>query len=134
MSIAVAVALLLKDGCVVMGERRTDKVYPLHWEFPGGKLESGETALDALRRELFEELSIEITDAKYWMSEIAEYSNGMTYDISYFLVREWKGEISNLNEFNRIEWISNTTLPLLKHLSGNANVIGRLEREGIPGN
>jgi 8-oxo-dGTP diphosphatase len=132
MSIAVAVALILKDGCVLMGERRADKVYPLHWEFPGGKLELGETTIDALRRELNEELAIEITDAEYWMSEIAEYSNGMTYDISYFLVREWRGEISNVREFNQIEWVSKTKLPLRKHLSGNANVIERLEREGIP--
>jgi 8-oxo-dGTP diphosphatase len=132
MSIAVAVALLLKDGCVLMGERRADKVYPLHWEFPGGKLENGETAIDALRRELQEELSIEIINAEFWMSEVAEYSNGMIYDISYFLVRKWSGEIPNVSEFNQIEWVSNATLPLRKHLSGNANVIERLEREGIP--
>ena len=132
MSIAVAVALILRDGCILMGERRADKVYPLHWEFPGGKLETGETAIGALRRELFEELAIEINVAEFWMSEIAEYSNGMTYDVSYFLVREWKGEISNQREFNRIEWVSNETLLLRIHLSGNANVVDRLEREGIP--
>jgi 8-oxo-dGTP diphosphatase len=132
MSIAVAVALILKDGCVLMGERRADKVYPLHWEFPGGKLEPDETAIDALRRELFEELAIGITDAEYWISEKAEYSNGMTYDISYFLVREWKGEIGNKSEFNRIEWVSDATLALREHLSGNASVLRRIEREGIP--
>src|ERR1039457_3254846 len=60
MSIAIAVALILKDGCVLMGERRADKGYPLHWEFPGGKLEFGEMDFDALRRELKEELSIEV--------------------------------------------------------------------------
>ena len=132
MSIAVAVALILKNGCVLMGERRSDKVYPLHWEFPGGKFEENETAIDALRRELFEELAIEVTDAEYWMSEIAEYSNGMTYDVFYFLVREWKGEISNRNEFNSIELVSDATLLLRKHLSGNERAIDILEIIGIP--
>jgi 8-oxo-dGTP diphosphatase len=130
-SVGVAVALLLRDGCVLMGERRPDKVYPLHWEFPGGKIEAGETALEAIKRELLEELGIEIAGAELWDSETATYSNGMTYAISYFLVRQWKEEISNL-EFNRVEWISEAALPNLIHLSGNKAVLARLMREGIP--
>ena len=129
--ISVAVALLLKDGCVLMGERRTDKIYPLHWEFPGGKLEADETAVQALRRELREELDIDIMDAEEWFSEVATYSNGITYDISYFLVREWKGEVYN-REFNQVGWINSELLPTLQHLSGNANILDRLSREGIP--
>src|SRR5437763_12424295 len=111
-SIPVAVALLLKDGCVLMGERRADKVYALHWEFPGGKLETNESAVEALRRELQEELDIEMGDAELWSSELATYSNGMTYDISYFLVREWRGEIYN-REFNQVGWINSEMLPTL---------------------
>jgi 8-oxo-dGTP diphosphatase len=129
--VQVAVALLLKDGCVLMGERRTDKVYPLHWEFPGGKLESGETPLDALRRELFEELAIQIQDSEEWMHEIATYSIGITYDVRYYLVRSWKGSLEN-REFNRTRWVSNEILPTLLHLSGNQNILDRLAHEGIP--
>jgi 8-oxo-dGTP diphosphatase len=129
--VRVAVALLVRDSSVLMGERRPDKVYPLHWEFPGGKIEAGETAQDALRRELREELGIEMADAILWDSEIATYSNGMTYGISYFLVRSWNGEISNM-EFNRVEWISNEVLPTLLHLSGNKAILERLMLEGIP--
>ncbi len=129
--VRVAVALLVRDGLVLMGERRTDKVYPLHWEFPGGKIEAGETAQDALQRELREELGIEMSDAELWDSEIATYSNGMTYGISYFLVRQWNREISNM-EFNRVEWISNEVLPTLLHLSGNKAILERLIHEGIP--
>jgi 8-oxo-dGTP diphosphatase len=129
--IGVAVALLLRDGCVLMGERKSEKIYPLHWEFPGGKIEAGETSLDALRRELYEELAIEIVDAEMYFSEVATYSNGMTYAISYFLVRKWEGEISNL-EFNQVKWISQELLPKLLHLSGNKAILSRLMREGIP--
>ncbi|HET6400944.1 MAG TPA: NUDIX domain-containing protein [Candidatus Kapabacteria bacterium] len=129
--VRVAVALLVKDGCVLMGERKPKKVYPLHWEFPGGKLESNESAVDAMRRELREELGVEIEDAEEWFSEVHTYSNGMTYDISYFLVRAWRGEIVN-REFHRVEWISNAALPTLLHLSGNKRILDRLLREGIP--
>jgi 8-oxo-dGTP diphosphatase len=129
--VRAAVALLVQDGSVLMGERRPDKIYPLHWEFPGGKMEAGETAVDALLRELHEELGIEIADAELWDSEIASYSNGMTYGISYFIVRSWKSEISNM-EFNRVEWISNEVLPTLLHLSGNKAILERLILEGIP--
>ena len=129
--VRVAVALLVRDGSVLMGERKPEKIYPLHWEFPGGKIEAGETVQDALRRELHEELGIEIARAELWDSEIATYSNGITYAISYFLVREWNREISNL-EFNRVEWISREMLPNLLHLSGNEAILARLMREGIP--
>lgn len=130
-AIRVAVALLVKDGCVLMGERKPEKIYPLHWEFPGGKLEKGESALDAVGRELREELSIEIQNAEEWFSEIATYSNGITYDISFFLVRSWRGEIVN-NEYHRIDWISEAVLPTLLHLTGNQRILERLQREGIP--
>ncbi|MDP4199731.1 MAG: NUDIX domain-containing protein [Bacteroidota bacterium] len=129
--ISVAVGLLLRDGCVLMGERRPDKIYGLHWEFPGGKLEVGETALDALRRELSEELAIHITDAQEWLRETATYSNGLTYDIHYYLVRGWTGTMENC-EFNKIQWVSNEALPTLLHLSGNKNILDRLTHEGIP--
>ena len=121
--VGVAVALLLKNECVLMGERKENKIYPLHWEFPGGKIEAGETTIEALRRELREELGIGIADAEMYFSEIAPYSNGMTYGISYFLVRVWEGEISNM-EFNNVEWVSKEMLPTLLHLSGNKTIFG----------
>jgi 8-oxo-dGTP diphosphatase len=129
--VQVAVALMVRDGCVLMGERKREKIYPLHWEFPGGKIEVGETILHALRRELFEELGVEVTNAEMYFSETATYSNGVTYAISYFLVREWDREIVNL-EFNSVEWISEALLPTLLHLSGNKAILDRLMREGIP--
>src|SRR5579883_2090161 len=123
-TIPVAVALLVKNGSVLMGERRPDKVYPLHWEFPGGKLEEGETALQAVRRELHEELAIEVLDAEEWFSEVAEYSHG-TYAIIFFVVRDWSGEIVN-RDFNRVAWLSQAELPLLKHLAGNERILARI--------
>lgn len=129
--IEVVVALIVKDGSVLMGERRPEKIYPLHWEFPGGKVEPNETPLEALKREIREELTIEIESAKIWDTEVATYTNGITYSISYFIVREWKFEIED-REFNRVAWISRDEMPTLVHLTGNAKVIGRLLEEWLP--
>ena len=131
LAVEVVCALILKDGCVLMGERKPAKIYPLHWEFPGGKIEAGETPIEALQRELREELAIEVTDAEEWMRESAKYSNGMTYDVRYFLVRDWRNEITN-QEFNQLLWVSEDTLPGLTHLSGNKTILDRLSREGLP--
>lgn len=129
--IPVVVALLLRDGAVLMGQRSEKKIYPLHWEFPGGKVEQGETLLAALHRELREELAIEATDGEQWFEETATYSNGHTYFITYFLVREFKGEPQNL-EFHDVRWLSLEDMDALQHLSGNFRILERLKSEGIP--
>ena len=62
--VEVAVAVLQKpDGSFLLAQRPTGKEYAGYWEFPGGKVESGETPRDALVRELHEELGIEVTTA-----------------------------------------------------------------------
>jgi 8-oxo-dGTP diphosphatase len=129
--IPVTVGLVLRDGAVLMCQRVPGKVYPLHWEFPGGKVEPNESLEDALRREIREELAIEVVKQEEYFRETATYSNGMTYDITYFLVREFAGEPANL-EFHAIEWVTNETLNARLHLTGNARILEKLQREGIP--
>lgn len=129
--IPVVVALILRDGAVLMCQRPTTKIYPLHWEFPGGKVEAGESKQQALERELREELGISSTVAEEFFNEIASYSNGLTYDITYFVVREFSPEPVNL-EFNSIGWITEDVLPTLTHLSGNDRILSQFYLLGIP--
>jgi 8-oxo-dGTP diphosphatase len=129
--IPVVVGLLLRDGAVMMCQRPTSKIYPLHWEFPGGKVESGEGLEEALKRELREELDIQSEVADRWFEEIATYDNGLTYAITYFLVRKFSPEPQNL-EFKDIRWFTNETLPDALHLTGNARILERMYAEGIP--
>ena len=64
----VAAAVLLReDGSYLLGQRAADTFYPGYWEFPGGKVEPGETAHAALVRELGEELGIGVTRADPWL-------------------------------------------------------------------
>ena len=69
--------LIDAEGRFLMTSRPTGKVYADHWEFPGGKLESGETVAQALRRELNEELGIDIGEAHPWQVEIVDYPHAL---------------------------------------------------------
>ena len=115
----------------MMCQRPSTKIYPLHWEFPGGKVESGESLEEALARELREELNIEIEEAEQWFFETASYDNGLTYDITYFLVWRFSPEPQNL-EFNAIDWFTLDALKTLEHLTGNERILKKLYREGLP--
>jgi 8-oxo-dGTP diphosphatase len=63
----VAVGVLVQpDGCYLLAQRPAGKPYEGYWEFPGGKLEPGESVEAALARELHEELGIEVTASHRW--------------------------------------------------------------------
>jgi len=129
--IPVVTALLIKGGKVLMCQRRENKTYPLHWEFPGGKVEAGETLLQALQRELMEELAISVTKAEPWFEDIMTYSNGFTYQVTFFIVRDFEGDLVNM-EFNAIGWFTATELDFIQQLSGNLNILEKIADLGLP--
>ena len=61
--LTVVAGLIYKDGRLLVCQRRPGGAFPLKWEFPGGKVEKGESDIDALRRELREELAVEVREA-----------------------------------------------------------------------
>jgi 8-oxo-dGTP diphosphatase len=129
--VPVVVALIVRDCAVLMCQRPKEKIYGLKWEFPGGKVEPGESNTHALARELREELDIDAQIGEKYFNEIASYSNGMTYDITYYMVRVFTPEPVN-KEFNDIRWVTNDTLPMLEHLSGNDCILKQFYELGIP--
>ena len=99
----VAVGVLIDaDGRFLMTSRPTGKVYADHWEFPGGKLESGETVAQALRRELNEELGIDIGEAHPWQVEIVDYPHALVR-LHFCKVYEWAGEFE-MREGQAMAW------------------------------
>ncbi|SFN12752.1 8-oxo-dGTP diphosphatase [Formivibrio citricus] len=84
--------LLQKDGSFLLASRPADKVYAGYWEFPGGKLEQGESAFDALERELHEEMGIHVTAATPWIVQTFTYPHA-TVRLHFFRVTGWEGEL-----------------------------------------
>ena len=104
----VAVGVLIDpDGRFLITSRPNGKVYADHWEFPGGKVEAGETVEQALRRELHEELGIMIGPAQPWKTTLHDYAHALVR-LHFCKVFEWRGEFE-MREAQRMTW---QTLPV----------------------
>jgi 8-oxo-dGTP diphosphatase len=99
----VAVGVLFQpDGRFLLTTRPPGKAYAGYWEFPGGKLESGETVVQALTRELHEELGITIQDAMPWKTERIDYPHALV-ELHFCKVFQWVGELQ-MKEGQQFSW------------------------------
>lgn len=90
-AVEVAVGVLFQpDGAFLLTSRPEGKVYAGHWEFPGGKLEAGETVAQALRRELHEELGIWIGEPQPWREQWVDYPHALVR-LHFCKVWQWEG-------------------------------------------
>lgn len=102
-AVEVAVGVLVRpDGDFLLTSRPEGKVYAGYWEFPGGKLEAGETVEQALRRELNEELGITIGSAHPWKVEVVDYPHALVR-LNFCKVFDWTGELQ-MREGQRFAW------------------------------
>lgn len=89
--IDVAVGILMKEnGDVLLAQRPVGKPYAGYWEFPGGKVEPGETVEDALKREFMEELGVTVLSADPWCCVDHVYPHAHVR-LHFFISRHWKG-------------------------------------------
>jgi len=123
----VAVGILRRDGKILACQRKKGGRYELKWEFPGGKLEPGETVEQCLARELREELSVRAYSIHRIEIQSAEYDDGGTFEVAYCNVVGFDGEPKN-NVFEQICWVSLQELRSLDILEGNKDFIARMER------
>jgi 8-oxo-dGTP diphosphatase len=101
----VAVGILMQaDGSFLMTTRPAGKVYAGYWEFPGGKMEQGETLEQALRRELQEEIGITIGAVHPWKEQIVDYPHALVR-LHFCKVLEWSGAIE-MREGQEMCWLS----------------------------
>jgi mutator protein MutT len=127
----VAVGLIMNDGRVLACQRRHDGSYPLKWEFPGGKLEDGESAEAALVRELAEELGIDAVvgrelHTQEWVYQQYEAgSKAGAFRVFYFLIESFAGTAVN-HAFEQIRWVTPEELKDMDILEGNRGAVETL--------
>lgn len=122
----VVAALILRpaeDGSeILICQRRPDQPMSLKWEFPGGKVEDGETSEQALARELDEELGIHATIGRRVAGVRHRYRNGGAIDLQFFLVDQFSGPLEN-RIFNDVRWSSLAALPEYDFLAADFGLI-----------
>jgi 8-oxo-dGTP diphosphatase len=139
----VAVGVLIDAaGNFLLTSRPIGKVYAGYWEFPGGKVEAGESIEQALRRELIEELGITIGRAKPWQVMVMDYDHARVR-LHFCKVFEWQGDFE-MREGQRMAWQSLPvqvapvlpgTLPVLAWFATERNFEGathRIDATGKP--
>lgn len=120
--VEVAAAVLQRpDGSFLLAQRPADKIWAGYWEFPGGKIESGETPRHALVRELHEELGITVTTIYPWVTRVFTYPHA-TVRLHFFRVTAWSGEL-HPHEGQQFSWQLLTPIPtLILPLKGRGQV------------
>ncbi len=124
--LTVVAGIIERDGKVLICRRRADaQRHPLKWEFPGGKLEAGETPRAALARELEEELGIKAEIGGELERFPYQYPGRAPIELVFFEVRGYSGELVN-REFAELTWEERAKLPGYDFLEGDVAFVRRL--------
>jgi len=127
-----AVAIIHRNKLVLVCQRSKRSRYALKWEFPGGKLEQGESVLGCLKRELREELSIGIDGFDHQVTRTNHYDDGGVFEVTYCFVSRFTGAPKN-NVFEDIRWVSLGDLRTMDVLAANKPFIDSLgENDLLP--
>ena len=123
----VAVGVLIRpNGDFLLTSRPPGKVYEGYWEFPGGKLEAGESVLQALARELQEELGIVVDSATLWKEETVDYPHALVR-LHFCKVFHWQGSLQ-MRENQQSAW-QNLPVVVAPVLPGTLPVLAWLAEE-----
>lgn len=115
-------ALILRGSTVLICQRRGDQPMAHKWEFPGGKIEAGETPEEALARELTEELNIQAEVGSLVVRLRHTYRSGGAVDLQFFVVHRFAGELTN-NIFQQMLWCELRDLPTYDFLAADTTLV-----------
>jgi 8-oxo-dGTP diphosphatase len=118
----VAAALIVRGNEVLIGQRRPDQPMAMLWEFPGGKIEAGESPEQALARELDEELGIHAVIGSPVTRIRHNYRHGGAVDLQFFAVHSFDGEIVS-RIYHQVRWVRLEELPAYDFLPADKGLI-----------
>ncbi len=118
----VVAALILRGDEILVCQRRPDQPMALKWEFPGGKIEVGETPEQALARELDEELGIDADIGSHVTHTRHIYRSGGAVDLQFFAVHSFRGEVTN-RIFHEVRWVPLRDLTAYDFLAADRDLI-----------
>ena len=125
MSKQVAAALILRGDEILCCQRTEHQALALKWEFPGGKIEAGETPAQALRRELEEELGIVAHVGREITQVLHTYQNGNSVNLHFYLVEHYDNQLQN-RIFRDVRWVRRNELPALDFLDADKELVRKL--------
>lgn len=125
--IRVAVGIIKRGNTVLVAERPLHKPYSGYWEFPGGKIESNESGLTALKRELHEELGVDVISAELLFEHQHAYPD-KTVLLELWLVHDFTGEPHGKEE-QSLRWVTAQTIEELRLLEGNWAILERIKSQ-----
>lgn len=125
--IKVAVGVLVDgENRVLIGQRTARDAYYQQWEFPGGKLESGESPAQALKRELAEELGIQVAESEPIMEWQHHYPDRFVH-LFVERVTQYQGEPRS-KENQALKWVALDEIEHIDFLAGNQAIVDRLRK------
>jgi 8-oxo-dGTP diphosphatase len=131
--LTVVAALILRDSKILVCQRRHDDSHSLQWEFPGGKMESGETPQVALARELREELGVEATIGKELFRTQHRYREFRPeLQLIFFQASVERSTVLQNLVFEGFEWADPSALPQYNFLEADEEFVTLLASHAIP--
>ena len=118
--------LIYQNEKILICQRKEEGDHPLKWEFPGGKLKDSENNKEALKRELKEELSIEVNEMIFFDEYLYEYKKlSKNLKLVFFQIFQFEGEIQN-KVHQQLKWIDISKLGDYDFLEGDLKIINKL--------
>lgn len=127
----VVAGIVVQDNRVLITKRSNRESSPYFWEFPGGKIERGETPIAALKRELREEVGIK-TENHYVYEVLSVHQGARDLYLMFYICRLLPGFVPTCKDVLSWTWAASCELKNYRFLAANRPLIQRLERQGVP--
>ena len=124
--ILVVAGIVQRGDSILICQRRRSDAYGLQWEFPGGKVEAGEQMPTALRRELEEELAIQV-EVGAEVFRLSHHYPDRYVEVAFFALKGYRGEVRN-QVFEAIRWAPRARLPEYNFLEADRELVNRLAK------